>query len=99
MMKMRQTASPVDSNDTSVPMNMRHHFKAKFDDDTEKVFWIRKSVVAGKVLDLIGSYLKLTSSSSLEMFTPGPDTLNLVEYGKPFDSQVEEGSVVIVSQK
>ncbi|KAJ7580994.1 hypothetical protein C8J56DRAFT_253967 [Mycena floridula] len=97
LIKMRQTAKPLDPKDTSVsvPISMRHHFKTKFPDgESEKVFWIKKTVVAGRVLDLIASHLKLMSSSSLEITgTPKP-----IEYGKALDSQIADGSVVIISE-
>ncbi|KAF8212515.1 hypothetical protein K438DRAFT_1663497, partial [Mycena galopus ATCC 62051] len=65
LMKMRHSAVPVDPKDktTGIPQEDRVHFKVTVDDsDTEKVFWMRKSMGTGRVLDLLASQLGISSS-------------------------------------
>jgi hypothetical protein len=81
-MKMRHSAVPVDPKDktAAIPQDDRLHIKVAVDDDTEKVFWVRKvspalvnksvlfsvqkSLGTGRVLDLLASQLKIPSSDA-----------------------------------
>ncbi|KAJ6546421.1 hypothetical protein DFH09DRAFT_927187 [Mycena vulgaris] len=62
LMKMRHRAVPVDpKNKLSVPLDDRLHIKVACDDNTEKVFWVRRELGTGRVLDLLAAQLGLSS--------------------------------------
>ncbi|KAJ7694089.1 hypothetical protein B0H17DRAFT_913285, partial [Mycena rosella] len=66
LMKMRHRAVPLDLKDkvSALPQDDRLYFKVACDDNTEKVFWARKALGTGRVLDLLAVQLKLSSDSS-----------------------------------
>ncbi|KAF7359509.1 AN1-type zinc finger protein 1 [Mycena sanguinolenta] len=103
-MKMRQSAVPVDPKDKTagIPQEERVHVKVAIDNsDTEKVFWVRKSMGTGRVLDLIASQLGISSSdaSPLELFKvvgPNPEDRVKCRNDQTFSTEVEEGSTLAV---
>lgn len=65
LIKLRHQAvpgNPVDSSYT--PQDHRLHLRLQVDEQTEKVFWFRKTTVTGKVLDCLASHLGMASSAS-----------------------------------
>ncbi|EDR14931.1 uncharacterized protein LACBIDRAFT_306217 [Laccaria bicolor S238N-H82] len=63
LIKLRRRALPGDPRDksVSVPSDQRLHIKVAH---TDKVFWFRKTLIAGKVLDLIATQLHFSFSDS-----------------------------------
>ncbi|KAJ7273451.1 hypothetical protein B0H12DRAFT_1089438 [Mycena haematopus] len=101
LMKMRHAAVPIDRKDktASIPQEDRVHVKVVVDNsDTEKVFWVRKSLGTGRVLDLLASQLGMSSSdaSPLELFKVVGSNLIKCRNDQIFASEVEEGSTVTV---
>ncbi|KAJ7489958.1 hypothetical protein B0H11DRAFT_1719820 [Mycena galericulata] len=104
LMKMRHRAVPVDPKDklATLPQDDRLHIKVTCEGNTEKVFWVRKSLGTGKVLDLLAAQLGLSSDSSpLEILkvsaTNSQDRVKC-RNDQLFSSEVEEGSTVVVSR-
>ncbi|KAJ6455848.1 hypothetical protein C8R45DRAFT_1035921 [Mycena sanguinolenta] len=103
-MKMRHSAVPVDPKDTKdkTAQEDRVYVKVAIDNyDTEKVFWVRKSMGTGRVLDLLASQLGISSSdaSPLQLFKvvgPNPEDRVKCRNDQTFSTEVEEGSTVAV---
>ncbi|KAJ7764497.1 hypothetical protein DFH07DRAFT_376477 [Mycena maculata] len=104
LMKMRHRAVPVDPKDklVSLPQDDRLHIKVPCDDKTEKVFWVRKSLGTGRVLDLLAGQLGLSSDSSplelLKVSGTNPEDRVKCRNDQVFSKQVEEGSTLVVSR-
>ncbi|KAJ7687555.1 hypothetical protein B0H14DRAFT_2421653, partial [Mycena olivaceomarginata] len=102
LMKMRHSAVPVDPKDktAAIPQDDRLHIKVAVDDDTEKVFWVRKSLGTGRVLDLLASQLKIPSSdaSPLELLKVVGEDRVKCRNDQNFANEVEEGNTVVVSR-
>ncbi|KAI0350114.1 hypothetical protein OH77DRAFT_1431395 [Trametes cingulata] len=69
VMKMRHKARPADPRDTaaSVPVDQRLHVivrRAESHQTSEHVFWFRKTVWAGRALDLLATQLKMPASEA-----------------------------------
>jgi len=98
---MRQRASPGDPKYKSafVPPDQRLHLRI-FIDDVERVFWFRKTLVTGKVLDLLSVQLKVasydTQARQLYKILPGQDEHLHLRNDLPLIDQVDDGSIVIV---
>ncbi|KAF9562131.1 hypothetical protein CPC08DRAFT_706851 [Agrocybe pediades] len=101
LMKMRHRASPGDMKDksSSLPPGERLHIKI-VSDNKEHVFWFRKDVATGRVLDLL--------VSRLQLYFPKDQALKLqkLQYmGEPvslfndrlLSDQVEDGSLLGIS--
>lgn len=98
-MKMRHRAIPADPKDKplSVPIGDRIHIKLQVNDsDQEKIFWLRKSIVTGKALDLL--------ATQMEVFT-SPLQLSDVRNGRILvnsdllAAQVEDGSSILIGPR
>jgi len=79
------------------------HVKVALDDNTEKVFWVRKSLGTGRVLDLLASQLKLSSSDAsplelLKVTGPNPEDRAKCRNDQVFSSAVEDASTVVISR-
>ncbi|KAJ7470501.1 hypothetical protein FB451DRAFT_339166 [Mycena latifolia] len=104
LMKMRHRAVPVDSKDKLSPLHQddRLHFKVACDDKTEKIFWARKTLGTGRVLDLLAAQLGLSSDPSpLELLkVSGPNLEDRIKCRNDqlLSSEVDEGSVLVVSR-
>ncbi|PPQ65099.1 hypothetical protein CVT24_003060 [Panaeolus cyanescens] len=63
LMKMRHKAIPGDPKDktASVPMDGRIHVKVSYE-NSEKIFWFRKHLVTGRVLDFVVDQFKVPSN-------------------------------------
>jgi len=99
-LKMRQRASPGDPKFSGfVPPDQRLHLRISID-DVERVFWFRKTVVAGKALDLLSVQLKVapydTQARQLCKIIPGHDEYLHLRNDLPLVDQIEDGSIVIV---
>ncbi|PBK77824.1 hypothetical protein ARMSODRAFT_946699 [Armillaria solidipes] len=96
LMKMKHRAIPADPKDkpTSVPVGDRLHIKLQVNDsDQEKIFWLRKSIVTGKALDLLATQMKLsTSTLQLSDIREGRVLVN----SEPLAAQVEDGSSILI---
>ncbi|KAJ7109118.1 hypothetical protein C8R44DRAFT_276307 [Mycena epipterygia] len=100
LMKMRHRAIPLDAKDKNLPQDDRLHIKVACDDNTEKVFWVRKSLSTGRVLDLLSAQLGLSSDPlPLELLkVSGPGERIPCRNDQVFSTQVDEGSIVVVSR-
>ncbi|KAJ7172741.1 hypothetical protein C8R46DRAFT_163732 [Mycena filopes] len=99
LMKMRHSAVPVDTKDkvAGIPQEDRLHFKVALDDGTFRIFWVKKSLGTGRVLDLLASQLGI-SSSPLELLKVVGDERVKCRNNQLFSDEVEEASTVIVSR-
>ncbi|KAJ6547292.1 hypothetical protein B0H19DRAFT_1305818 [Mycena capillaripes] len=104
LMKMRHSAVPADPKDklAALPQDDRLHIKVVSDDNAEKVFWVRKSLGTGRVLDLLAVQLKMSSDASpLELHKvvgPNPEDRIRCRNDQVFSSEVDDGSTVVVSR-
>ncbi|KAJ6496502.1 hypothetical protein C8R47DRAFT_1114331 [Mycena vitilis] len=99
LMNMRHRAVPVDPKDKSaaVPQDDRLYIKV-FDDNNEKVFWVRKSLGTGRVLDLLATQLKMSSDTTpLQLLKVAGEDRILCRNDHVFSNEVEDGSTVVVS--
>ncbi|CAA7270152.1 unnamed protein product [Cyclocybe aegerita] len=64
-MKMRHRASPADPKDkaASLPPDQRLHVRVTLG-DAEKIFWVRKTVITGRALDLLALHFIPASLSN-----------------------------------
>jgi len=102
LMRMRHRASPGDPKDgpSSTPLDQRLHVKVVLTGGVEKVFWFRKRIVTGKVLDLLAAHLKMKSSneSSLQLTKVLANEDNQVLLNdRLIADQVEDGNTLIVA--
>ncbi|KIY69598.1 hypothetical protein CYLTODRAFT_372403 [Cylindrobasidium torrendii FP15055 ss-10] len=98
MMKMRHKAVPADPKDkpASVPAATRLHVRVRVEDgEDERIFWLKKTTVAGKALDLLAAAMKVKMTSPTGLFVDqgGVDS-NKLDNGSTLASQVEEGDVL-----
>jgi len=105
LMKMRHRAVPVDPKDktTTLPQDDRLYIKVACEGNAEeKVFWVRKSLGTGRVLDLLAAQLGLSSDSSplelLKLSATNPTDRVKCLNDQLFSSQVEDTATVIVSR-
>ncbi|KAJ7046517.1 hypothetical protein C8F04DRAFT_1247602 [Mycena alexandri] len=100
LMKMRHSAVPVDLKAAGIPQEDRLHIKVALDDGSEKVFWVRKSVGTGRVLDLLAGQLGISSSdaSPLELLKVVGEERIKCRNDQLFSNEVEEASTVVVSR-
>jgi len=102
LMKMRHRAVPVDPKLATLPQDDRLHIKVAREDNTEKVFWVRKSLGTGRVLDLLAAQLGLSSDSSplqlLKVSPTNPDDRVKCRNDQVFSTEVEDGSTVVISR-
>lgn len=104
LVKMRHRAVPVDPKDklSVLPPEDRLHFKVACEDKTEKVFWVRKALGTGRVLDLLVTQLGLGSDTSplelLKVSGPNPEEWIKCRNDQVFSCEVEEGSMVVLSR-
>ncbi|PPQ89054.1 hypothetical protein CVT25_006426 [Psilocybe cyanescens] len=103
VMKMQHRASPADPKDknTSPPPDQRLHVKVAVE-ETEKVFWFRKTVVTGCALDLLVSRLGLTFPGNPALILskiPADDKEDpvVLQNDQLLVNEIEDGSLVIVS--
>jgi len=104
LMNMRHRAVPLDPRDkqTALPPSDRLHIKLLCDDNKEMIFWVRKSLGTGRVLDLLADRLgKSSETAPLTLLKiSGPNR----EYSIPcrndhaFIDEVDDGSIVMVSR-
>lgn len=95
-MKMRHKAVPADPKDkpASVPATARLHVRVRVEDsEDEKIFWLKKTTVAGKALDLLAAALKVKMSSPTGLFVDRVDVQKL-DNSSTLASQVEEGDIL-----
>ncbi|KAK0228267.1 hypothetical protein IW262DRAFT_1455451 [Armillaria fumosa] len=96
LMKMKHRAVPADPNDrpTSVPVGDRLHIKLRVNDsDQEKIFWLRKSIVTGKALDLLATQMRIsTSPLQLLDIQEGHVLVN----SEPLATQIKDGSSILI---
>ncbi|KAJ7219032.1 hypothetical protein GGX14DRAFT_356387 [Mycena pura] len=67
LMNMRHRAVPLDPRDkqTALPPSDRLHIKLLCDDNKEMIFWVRKSLGTGRVLDLLADRLGISSETAV----------------------------------
>jgi len=104
-MKMRHSAVPADPKDrlAGLPQDDRLHIKVASEDNTEKVFWVRKSLGTGRVLDLLATQLGMSSDDAtplqlLKVVGPNPEDRIQCRNDQVFSSEVHDGSTVVVSR-
>ncbi|KAF8892707.1 hypothetical protein BD779DRAFT_1205602 [Infundibulicybe gibba] len=102
LMKMRHRAAPGDPKDKSASVLPDHrvHVKIQIDEKTEKIFWFRKTVIIGKVLDHLASHLKMTStdSSPLQLCMISPDgAITILSNSQACGAQLQDGCMVQIS--
>ncbi|KAK0210474.1 hypothetical protein DFS33DRAFT_1293432 [Desarmillaria ectypa] len=99
LMKMRHRAIPADPKDkpTSVSIEDRLHIKLQVNDNgQEKIFWLRKSIMTGKALDLLATQMKIsTSPLQLSDIRDGRIFVN----SEPLAAQVEDGSSILIGPR
>ncbi|KAJ6611754.1 hypothetical protein B0H10DRAFT_2054953 [Mycena sp. CBHHK59/15] len=103
LMKMRQRALPADLTDkpSAVSPNDRVHVKVVCADNTEKVFWVRKTLGTGRVLDLLSSRLGMSSDYlPLQLFKVSVDNhedRTTCRNDQLFITEVQDGSTVVIA--
>ncbi|KAF7777455.1 hypothetical protein Agabi119p4_3527 [Agaricus bisporus var. burnettii] len=94
-MKMRHTAVPLDPKDKSLspPLDQRLHIKVRYG-EISKVFWLRKTLITGKALDLICGHFGVGPSDSVprRLSIDGSDAQLLND--KPLSEQADDGSTL-----
>ncbi|KAI0807008.1 hypothetical protein C8Q74DRAFT_1225393 [Fomes fomentarius] len=98
-MKMRHKAQPGDANQSaaSVPVNERLHLKVSQAgvESSERVFWFRKTIVAGRALDMLATHFKMTISDTQPLslvFVDGEAAGSTLRTDQPLGDQVADGS-------
>ncbi|KJA27270.1 hypothetical protein HYPSUDRAFT_35109 [Hypholoma sublateritium FD-334 SS-4] len=103
-MRMRHRATPADPKDktASLPPDQRLHVRISVA-ETEHIFWLRKTVVTGRALDLIAKQLKLTYSDAqplklclVSQTEEQPDLL--LQNDQVLASQVMDGCTLTLSR-
>ncbi|KAG6829658.1 hypothetical protein H0H92_003901 [Tricholoma furcatifolium] len=97
---MRHRAVPGDPKEgrSAVPMDQRVHIKIDAN-DSPKVLWFRKTMIAGKVLDLLAAHLKMGASSQplqLSKFLENGGSQAL-QNDRPIGDQIEDGGALVVT--
>ncbi|EMD34513.1 hypothetical protein CERSUDRAFT_159056 [Gelatoporia subvermispora B] len=104
LMKMRHHAQPADPKDKSagVPISERLHLKVTVDgsNSIERLFWLRKTIGAGRAIDLLAKQLGVSTSSPLHLLKVGlEDGENVrIATDQLLATQVEDGAPVILSR-
>ncbi|GBE82550.1 hypothetical protein SCP_0409340 [Sparassis crispa] len=102
-MKMRHHAQPGDPKDRGkdVPLIERLHVIVKCGDSTSTL-WFRKTIGAGRALDLLATHFKVTASDSSPLRlakTPVvDDDVVTLRTDQPLSEQVEDGSHLLLSR-
>ncbi|KAK0441155.1 uncharacterized protein EV420DRAFT_1631584 [Desarmillaria tabescens] len=102
LMKMRHRAIPADPKDkpTSVPIGDRLHIKLQvYDSDQEKIFWLRKSIVTGKALDLLATQMKISTSVTKPLQLSDTRDGHILVNSEPLAAQVEDGSSILIGPR
>lgn len=105
MMKMRHKAVPGDPKDKgSVSVGQRIHVNVRYDTDGSKegIFWFRRSIVVGRVLDLLSSHFNIPSSKvstlTLHKIPPVDDGEPLtLQNHQPLAEQIDDASHLVLS--
>jgi len=104
LMKMRHHAQPADPKDkgSAVPISERLHLKVRVEgiNPSERIIWFRKTIGAGRAIDLLAKNFGLSTSSPLHLIKLGPtdtESARLVT-DQPLETQVDDGSQVILSR-
>jgi len=101
VMKMRHKASPGDPKDknSSIPPDQRLHVKL-FVEDTEHIFWFRRTMGTGRALDLLVEQLKLKFPGNpplkIRLISSGDENTYL-QNDKLLADQVEDACSLVVS--
>ncbi|KAI0317764.1 hypothetical protein OF83DRAFT_1119640 [Amylostereum chailletii] len=109
LMKIRHRAVPADVRDTasSVPLDERLFLRVRptssESNSEEKVFWTRKSIIAGRALDMFASHLRVSGldASPLQLVKPNPTIPNehvVLRNDLSLFEQVSDGSLLVVSR-
>jgi len=97
-MKMRHKATPLDPKDkaASPPLDQRLHIKVRHG-DKENVFWVRKTLVAGRALDLLCDQFGITynGSTPIRLFKDGAEAQ--LQNDKLLAEQVDDGSPLYIT--
>ncbi|KAF9021680.1 hypothetical protein BDZ89DRAFT_1163597 [Hymenopellis radicata] len=95
LMKMRHRATPADPKDkpTSVSVNDRLHIRLHVGAGEEKVYWVRKTIVTGKALDLLAQAAKI-KTSPLRLCEVTED--RQLENSQSLASQIEDGALLML---
>ncbi|KAH9923988.1 uncharacterized protein BXZ73DRAFT_50669 [Epithele typhae] len=104
-MKMRQQAKAGDPKDAaaSVAVDQRLHVRVAQAGQpaTERVFWFRKGLVAGRALDMLATHFRMTISDSqplrLLLTDNGADGAAL-QNDRPLEEQISDGSTLVLSR-
>lgn len=105
MMKMRHKAVPGDPKDKgSIPVGQRLHVNVRYEADgsKESILWFRRSIVVGRILDLLASHFNIPSSKvltlSLHKIPPVDDGEPLaLQNHQPLGEQIDDGSHLVLS--
>ncbi|TFK26369.1 hypothetical protein FA15DRAFT_679620 [Coprinopsis marcescibilis] len=104
LMKLRHRAAPADGKDkgTSPPPDQRLTVTVSFEQE-EKPFWFRKTVIAGRAIDLLSSQFRTNPSSSmvakLYSLDISTDSRTLLRNDVELSKQVEDTSKLILTQE
>ncbi|KAI0933699.1 hypothetical protein AcW1_005460 [Taiwanofungus camphoratus] len=104
LMKMRHRALLGDVKDkgSSVPIDQRIHVKVKLSigSSDERMFWFRKTIGTGKVLDLLASRFGLVGSDlcplQLVKTVPQQDSKVVLQTDQLLVDQIEDGSLLVL---
>ncbi|KAF9002045.1 hypothetical protein BDQ17DRAFT_1357987 [Cyathus striatus] len=94
--KMRHRAFPGDPKDqaVSVPLQERIHIKVSVGEN-EKVLWFRKTLIAGRVLDLLASLLNLPSVGTQLVYLKENERI-FIRNDCLLADQVEDGCILML---
>lgn len=104
-MRMRLKAEPGDPKESKsgTSVDQRIHVVVSLDQEprVEKIYWFRKTIGTGKVLDLLASQLGVVAAGpSLQLIktdSQGKDRI-VLRTDLPLSDQVEDGSYLFISQ-
>ncbi|KAK7466963.1 hypothetical protein VKT23_004027 [Stygiomarasmius scandens] len=101
LMKMRQRAVSADpklQSSTMSPQN-RCYVKVQVNDGPEKVFWLERTVIAGRAFDLLATQMGIPSSSfdHYHLCKKSDDQFVALQNDLLFSEQVVDGDSIVLS--
>ncbi|KAJ3770936.1 hypothetical protein FB446DRAFT_646151 [Lentinula raphanica] len=101
LMKLRQRAYPLDPKHqkSTIPVDQRRFFKASMDNKPTKDLWMEKSVITGKVFDLLIAQFEIQSTETqkyqLFYIAEAEQKEAPLRYDQPLADQVHDGGEVV----
>lgn len=102
---MRHRATPGDPKVSGAPLEERVHLSVDLEEGKDpRVFWFRKTTIAGRALDLLSSSFNIAASDSTlralvaVVIKDGVTEQTVLRNDKELGQQIEDGCIVVITK-